>query len=87
MNPNYQRQLYLRPSFIAFFNFSHKRPTFAFTDESGYTLAFANRIAHKGLHTETRGVSDGAAITTLGALYVLLKRWTAACQKGSFAVF
>ena len=26
-------------------------------------------------------------ITTLSALYVLLKRWTAACQKGSFAVF
>ena len=26
-------------------------------------------------------------ITTLGALYVLLKRWTAACQKGSFAAF
>ena len=43
-----------------------KRPTFAFADESGYTLAFANRIAHKGLHTETRGVSDGGGITTLG---------------------
>ena len=43
-----------------------KRPTFAFTGESGYTLAFANRIAHKGLHTETRGVSDGGGITTLG---------------------
>ena len=26
-------------------------------------------------------------ITTLGALCVLLKRWAAACQKGSFAVF
>ena len=31
----------------------HKRPTFAFSDESGYTLAFANRIAHSGLHAET----------------------------------
>ena len=29
-----------------------KRPTFAFADESGYTLAFANRIAHSGLHAE-----------------------------------
>ena len=48
-----------KPLFIAFFNFSHKRPTFAFTPESGYTLAFANRIAHKGLHGETGGVSDG----------------------------
>ena len=36
-----------------FFNFSHKRPTFAFTVESGYTLAFANRIPHKGSHAET----------------------------------
>jgi hypothetical protein len=26
-------------------------------------------------------------ITTLGVLRVLLKRWTAACQKGSFAAF
>ena len=26
-------------------------------------------------------------ITTLGALCVLLKHWTAACQKGSFAIF
>ena len=25
----------------------------AFTAESGYTLAFANRIAHKGIHGET----------------------------------
>ena len=30
-----------------------KRPTFAFAGESGYTLAFANRIAHSGLHAET----------------------------------
>ena len=36
-----------------------KRPTFAFADESGYTLAFANRIAHKGSHGETGGASDG----------------------------
>ena len=46
-------QLRPKPLFIAFFNFSHKRPTFAFTSESGYTLAFVNRIAHKGLHGET----------------------------------
>ena len=52
-------QLRPKPLFIAFFNFSHKRPTFAFTGESGYTLAFANRIAHSGLHGETRGVLDG----------------------------
>ena len=56
-----------KPLFIPVFNFSHKRPTFAFTDESGYALGFANRIAHSGSHGETRGVSDGGAITTLGA--------------------
>ena len=55
-----------QPLFIAFFNFSHKRPTFAFTSESGYTLGFAQRIAHSGSHGETRGVSDGGGITTLG---------------------
>ena len=75
VNPQHQQKrkicqscrlkLYLRPSFIAFFNFSHKRPTFAFTVESGYTLAFANRIAHNGTHSETGGVSDGGAIITL----------------------
>ena len=48
-----------KPFLIAFFNFSHKRPTFAFTSESGYTLGFRRRIAHSGLHAETRGVSDG----------------------------
>ena len=38
----------------------HKRPTFAFTGESGYTLGFRRRIAHSGLHAETGAVSDGA---------------------------
>ena len=38
-----------------------------FADESGYTLGFRRRIAHSGLHGETRGVLDGGAITTLGA--------------------
>ena len=119
--------------------------------KNGYTLAFAQRIAHKGLHAETgafppssvaglcaaseiatertaggsgctpvacvrflrrRGpaglrdffvsveivacmpctqrflcVRSRGGITTLGVLFVLLKRRTAACQKGSFAVF
>ena len=179
VNPHYQQQFYLRPSFIAFFNFPHKRPTFAFAGESGYTLGFRRKIAHNGSHGETRGVSDGVVslpsersarfgnparpgvrtanfaafgswsvgaleerrkpsgqrcayacrcpegvaaplgcviflqfgdvavfslctqyftqnflrvqdeggITTLVLLRVLLKRWTAACQKGSFAAF
>ena len=56
-----------KPLFIAFFSLSHKRPTFAFTGESGYTLGFRRRIAHSDLHAETGGVSDGGGITTLGA--------------------
>ena len=49
-----------KPLFIAFFNFSYKRPTFAFTSESGHTLGSRRKIAHSGSHGETRGVSDGA---------------------------
>ena len=56
-----------KPLLIPFFNFSHKRSTFAFAGESGYTLGFRRRIAHKGTHGETGGVSDGGGITTLGA--------------------
>ena len=48
-----------QPLLIPIFNFSHQWPTFACTGESAYTLTFANRIAHKGSHAETRGVSDG----------------------------
>ena len=33
--------------------------TFAFTGESGYTLSFAQRIAHKGSHAETRAFRIG----------------------------
>ena len=58
-NPHHQQQLYLRPSFIPIFNFSHKRPTFAFAGESGYTPGFAQGIAHKGLHAESRGFQMG----------------------------
>ncbi len=176
VNPHYQQQLYLRPFFIVFFSLSHKWPMFAFTSESGYTLGFRRKIAHKGTHGETGGVLGGGwyhyprsvphvsetlrgrvserqtlpllglgrvysrrtqkacgtamrlcaslfrgvaaplgcviffrfcrncglyalrsgafrvceargGITTLSALYVLLKRRTAACQNGSFAVF
>ena len=64
-----------------------KRPTFAFADESGYTLAFANRIAHSGLHAETGAVSDGGAITTLGAFCAVRKPCVARCQNGVLCRF
>ncbi len=65
MNSHCQQHIYLRPSFIPIFNFSHKWPTFAFTGESAYTLAFQRKIAHNGTHAETGGISDGGGITTL----------------------
>ena len=48
-----------KPLFIAFFNLSHKRPTFAFTSESGYTLGFRRKIAHSGSHAETGAFRTG----------------------------
>ena len=52
-------QCWPKPLFIAFFNFSHKWPTFAFTSESGYTLGFRRRIAHSGTHAETGAFRTG----------------------------
>ena len=65
----------------------HKRPTFAFSDESGYTLAFANRIAHSGSHGETRGVSDGGGITTLGAFRTFANIPGPGIRTANFAAF
>ena len=48
-----------KPFLIPIFNFSHKRPTFAFTSESGYTLAFRRRIAHSGSQGETGAFRTG----------------------------
>ena len=76
-----------KPLLIPIFNFSYKRTTFAFTSESGYALAFAQRIAHNGSHGETRGVSDGGAITTLGAFHTFRKPCVARCQNGKLCRF
>ena len=70
-----------------FFNFSHKRPTFAFTSESGYTLGFRRRIAHSGLHAETGGVSDGGGITTLGAFRTFTNIPGPGIRTASFSAF
>ena len=51
-----------QPFLIPLFNFSHKRPTFAFTGKSGYTLAFANRIVHSGSHAETGVFRTGVVL-------------------------
>ena len=76
-----------KPLLIPFFNFSHKRPTFAFTGKSGYTLGFAQRIAHSGPHAETGGVSDGGAITTLGAFRTFTNIPGPGVRTANFAAF
>ena len=73
--------------FSAFFNFSHKWLTFAFAPEIEYTLGFAQRIAHTRLHGETGGISDGGAITTLGAFCAVRKPCVAGCQNGKLCRF
>ena len=70
-----------------FFNFSHKRPTFAFTGESGYTLGSPRKIAHKGTHGETRGVSDGGAISTLGPFHTFTNIPGPGIRTAYFAAF
>ena len=52
----------------------HKRPTFAFALESGYTLGFAQRIAHNGSHGETRGISSMATARSCAASEIATER-------------
>ena len=80
-------QLRPKPLFIAFFSLSHKRPTFAFTGESGYTLGFRRKIAHNGPHGETGGVSDGGGITTLGPFRTFTNIPGPGIRTASFAAF
>ena len=56
-----------KPLLIPFFNFSHKRPTFAFTSESGYTLGFRRKIAHSGLHAETEAFPPSTSVRLCAA--------------------
>ena len=79
VNPQHQQKRIIRQSCHhkfypqPLFNFSYNRPTFAFTSESGHTLGSRRKIAHNSSHGETRGVSDGGAITTLGAFHTFRK--------------
>ena len=68
-------------------HFRHKRPTFAFTGESGYTLGFRRRIVHKGSHAGTGAVSDGGGITTLGLFHTFRKPCVARGQNGVLCRF
>ena len=48
-------QLRPKPLFIAFFNFSHKRPTFAFTSESGLHTRLSEKDRTQRLTRRNRG--------------------------------
>ena len=50
-------QLRPKPLFIAFFNFSHKRPAFAFTGKSGYTHSAFGERSHIRGYTPKQGPS------------------------------
>ena len=76
-----------KPLFIAFFNFSHRRPTFAFMGESGYTLGFRRKIAHKGTHAETGGVSDGGRYYYPRSVPHVHEHPRAGCQNGKLCRF
>ena len=76
-----------KPLLIPIFNFSHKRPAFAFAGESGYTLGFRRRIAHSGSHGETGAVSDRGGITTLGPFRTFRKPCVAGAQNGKLCRF
>ena len=66
MTPNYQQmrkirqscchRFYPQPFLIAFFNYSHKRLTFAFAGKSGYTICFAQRIRTQRLTQRSKGL-------------------------------
>ena len=84
---NCRHKFYPQPFLIVFFNFSHKRPTFAFAPKIGYTLGFLRRIAHKGTHGETGGVLGGGGITTLGLFHTFRKPCAARYQNGKLCRF
>ena len=84
---NCRHKFYPQPFLIPVFNFSHKRPTFAFTGKSGYTLGFRRKITHKGTHGETGGVLDGGAVTTLGPFRTFTNIPGPGIRTAHFAVF
>ena len=66
-------QCWPKPLFIAFFDFSHKWPTFAFTPKAGTHSAFGER-SHTTAHTAKQVVFwVGGGITTLGAFHTFRK--------------
>ena len=64
---NCRHKFYPQPFLIPVFNFSHKRPTFAFTGESGHTLDSPRKIAHSGSHAETEASPPSTTVRLCAA--------------------
>ena len=74
--------------FIPIFNFSHKRPTFAFVHESGYTTRLSEKNRTQGHTRRNRWCFGwGGGITTLGAFCTVRKPCVAGCQNGVLCRF
>ena len=76
-----------KPLLIPIFNSPHKRPTFAFVGKSEYTLGFRRKIAHKGTHAETGGVSDGGRYYYPRSVPHVHEHPRAGCQNGKLCRF
>ena len=73
--------------FLAHFSTSRTNGPRLLSQVKADTLAFANRIAHSGLHAETGGVSDRGGITTLGAFRTFTNIPGPGIRTASFAAF
>ena len=63
-----------KPLLIAFFDFSHTRPMFAFVGESGYTHSAFGERSHTAAYTPKHGpFRMGGGITTLGLFHTFRK--------------
>lgn len=65
----------------------HKRPTFAFTSESGLHTRLCSKDRTHGLTRRNTGVSDGGGIFTLGAFHTFRKPCVAKYQNGKLCRF
>ena len=64
VTPHYQQQLNLRPSFIAFFNFTHKRPRSLSRVKAGTHSAFGEG-SHTAAHTAKQGAFRMGVVSLL----------------------
>ena len=74
-------------TFHRVFNFSHKWLTVAFASKSGVHTRLRQQDRTQRLTRRNRAVSDGGAITTLGAFCAVRKPCVARCQNGVLCRF